>query len=119
MTIHGRDVTFKKTVGAACAIEKLSEIAGGVQAYLNSKTYSEQQEHCAAFMEELSKGAEEALFWEAYNRGEQYQVKPLTSSEALTLENAEFNALFVEAVVAWQGDAPEIKAKAEKKADAQ
>ena len=42
MTIHGREVTFKKTVGAACAIEKLSETAGGVSISYSGSALSSQ-----------------------------------------------------------------------------
>ena len=118
MDIHGREVKFKKTVGAACAVEKLFDEAGGSEAFFGG-SYSNQQRNAAAFMEELSKGAEEAAFWDAYNRGEEYQVRPLTAGEALTLENDQFNQLFIESFKVWQGDAPEIRAKEGKKTDSQ
>lgn len=116
MTIHGREVTFKKTVGAACAIEKLFDAAGGAEAFFGG-SYANQQTNAAAFMEELSKGAEEAAFWEARNRGEQYQLKLLTASEALTLGNDEFNALCAEALAVWRADLPQVKAEEGKKTE--
>lgn len=121
MEIHGREVKFKRTVGANCAIEKYFEPLGGFNLQrISEGDYSTQQENAAAFMEELSKGAEEAAFWDAYNRGETYMVHPLTSSEAMTLENEDFNALFIEALKVWAEAAPTVKAKpAEKKTDYQ
>ena len=118
MNVHGRDVTFKKTVGAACAIEKLFDAAGGAAAFFGG-SYVNQQTNAAAFMEELSKGAEEAAFWEAQNRGEQYKLKLLTASEALTLGNDEFNALCEEALAVWQEDLPQVKAEEGKKTENQ
>ena len=119
MIVHGREVTFKKTVGAACAVEKLFDAAGGPKAFF-AGSYVSQQTNAAAFMEELSKGAEEAAYWEAQSRGEDYKIKLLTATEALSLENAEFNALCAEAMAVWQADLPQIQAEEnEKKAEAQ
>lgn len=119
MEIHGREVTFKRTVGANCAIEKYFEPSGGFDLKrISEGSYSEQQTNAAFIMEELSKGAEEAAFWDAYNRGETYMVHPLTRDEAMTLSNEEFNALFVEALKVWASASPTVKAKpAEKKTD--
>ena len=121
MEVNGREVEFKKTTGAVCAIDKLAQKVGGMQNFLPEKMTGEEieakAENMAAFMAELSKGAEESKWYLAFNRGEDYIVRPLSAHEAMTLTAAEFIELYAEAINLWVTDTPTVNATGKKTAE--
>jgi len=119
MIIHGRNVCFLKTVGAACDIQRLFDRTGGADCFFNG-SYADIQCRAAEFMEYLSMGFEQNAFWEARARGEDYQIHPIVKEEALTLDNDTFNKLFAEAQTEWVKDGTTVKGNTTgKKTDSQ
>lgn len=103
MEIHGRDVNFRRTILATCEVAEMSP-DGDVNKFdklLTSKEYAKSQKAAAAFVAALSKGYEMAREWEEPG----YKGRPLTAEEVLSLDDAQFESVFVEALRAWTGDA--------------
>lgn len=109
MVIHGREITFKRTVLANCEIADLCPNGDieKIDKVINTK-YAESQRAAAAIMAALSKGAEMARKYEEPG----YTMRPLTAEEAMLLDNDEFNSLFTEAWNVFTGDA-EVTVEAE------
>lgn len=111
MVVHGREVSFFRSVWADCEINTwaqgdMSKIDQFLQAdYVTSQTA------CAKIMAILSEGSEQAKKYE----DPEYVKRPLTEAEALTLAPADFSALFTEAMQAWLGEKPTIEAVPVKK----
>ena len=104
MKIHGREVTFKRTVWADC---ELNKYADGSMDHLEKSLqadYVTSQLTSAKIIETLSKAAEMAKKYETPG----YEPNPLTTEEALTLTGEEFRQAFSEAVKAWTGEEPTV-----------
>lgn len=106
MEIHGREVTFKRTVWADCELNRLSN--GSVEQLEKSleADYVTSQLTSAKIIAVLSKGAEMARKYEEPG----YEPKPLTEDEALSLTGREFSQAFREALKAWADEKPTIEA---------
>lgn len=106
MKIHGREVTFKRTVWANC---ELNTYANGSMEQLEKSLeadYVTSQMTSAKIIAVLSKAAEMAKKYEEPN----YEPNPLTEEEALTLSGEEFSKAFAEAIKAWTGEQPSVVA---------
>lgn len=106
MEIHGREVTFKRTVWADCELNKLSD--GSVKRLEESleSDYVTSQLTSAKIIAVLSRASEMARKYEEPG----YEPKPLTEEEALSLTGEEFSQAFREALKAWTGEKPTIEA---------
>ena len=114
MEIHGREVKFFRSVEANCKILQLAP--GGSMERLNTEVlgsddYGKSQRACAAMMAIMSEAAEKA---EKYTNPD-YEMRPLTEDEALSLSGKEFSQAFSEAITAWTGEKPTITAEPKKK----
>lgn len=111
MVVHGREVTFFRSVWADC---EMNTWANGdtskIDQFLRAD-YVTSQTACAKIMAILSEGSEQAKKYE----DPEYVKRPLTEAEALTLSAVDFSALFNEAMKAWVGEKPTIEAVPVKK----
>lgn len=108
MKIYGREIKFKRTVAATCSVANLC--AGGDIGKINqlfSGKYQQSQTQAAKFMAALSEGYENAKVFENAD----YQPRPLTCEEALSLDSETFDTLFYEAIDAWTGEKPTVETK--------
>lgn len=106
MVVHGREISFLRSVGANCAIDELT--GGNWDTYFaDNSGYAAGQRFSARFMEILSTAAEDAKVFEI----DGYIKRPLTTAEAMTLDDETFNALFQEAMSAWKGEKPTVEVK--------
>lgn len=104
MKIHGREITFKRTVWADCEINKYANGSMEQLENLLQADYVTSQMASAKIIETLSKAAEMAKKYEDPG----YEPNPLTTEEALTLTGEEFRQAFNEAVKAWSGEQPTV-----------
>ena len=113
MFLHGREVGFKLTIGAAAKVaalcpdgdlNRISELfAGG---------YAKTIDALAAFIAAMSDGYEQARRFEEPG----YQPQPLTADEVLCLSPDELGEVQAAAMAAFTGDQkPKIEIEAEKK----
>lgn len=101
MKIHGREVSFRRTVLGNCEIaemcpkkdiNKFEELLKG--------DYATAQTAAAKFVVAMSKGYEMNQRFE----NPEYEMHPLTLEELMLLDNDEFNDLFEEALHAFAQD---------------
>ena len=105
MKIHGREVTFLHSVEADCEIYAMTE---GKIEILEKKwagDYITSQRTSAEFMAALSRASENAKKFEDPD----YEKRPLTKEEAMTLDADTFGELFNEAFAAWRREKPTIE----------
>lgn len=104
MEIYGREVGFLRTVESNCRIlekypdDKFSEI-------FTSDDYVGSQKSAAEIMQILSESYEKRKRFE----DPEYQMRPLTAEEALSLTDEEFSEAFNEALTAFSGEKPTIE----------
>lgn len=106
MKIHGREVTFKRTVWADCELNKYANGSIGQLEKMLEADYVTSQLTSAKIIATLSKAAEMAKKYEEPD----YIPNPLTEEEALTLSGEEFSAAFHEAIAAFAGEQPTVVA---------
>lgn len=104
MKIHGREITFKRTVWADCELNKYVNGSMEKLEELLQADYVTSQLTSAQIIEILSKAAEMAKKYDDPN----YEPNPLTTDEALTLTGEEFRQAFSEALKAWSGEQPTV-----------
>lgn len=103
MTINNREIRFRRTVLANCILVESApqgDLGRLIKEKLMHKNYATAQKTAALIMTALSRGYEAA---EAF-RDKAYQPNPLTEEEALSLDPAEFNALYEECMKVFYGD---------------
>lgn len=103
MTINNREIRFRRTVLANCILAESApqgDVGKLIKEKLMHKNYAIAQKTAAVIMTALSRGYESA---EAF-RDKAYQPNPLTEEEALSLDPADFNALFDECMKVFYGD---------------
>lgn len=113
MEIHGREVNFLRTVEANCKIADIcpdGDINKATQLF--SGSYQKVQKTTAKFMAILSEGYEKRKNF----NDKTYEPNPLTAEEALCLTDEEFNAAFVEAFRAYNGEKPTVETEVKKTA---
>lgn len=106
MKVHGREITFQRTVWAEC---ELNTFANGSMKQLEERLnadYVTSQRTSARIIAILSKAAETAKKFEEPG----YEPNPLTEEEALSLTGPDFRKAFTEAMQAWAGEKPTIEA---------
>lgn len=103
MTINDRVIRFRRTVLANCILAESApqgNVSRLIKEKLMNKNYAVAQKTAAVIMTALSRGFESA---EAF-RDKAYKPNPLTEEEALSLDPADFNALFDECMKVFYGD---------------
>lgn len=108
MIVHGREIKFKRTVGANIDIANICP-NGDIKHIdqLFNGNYQHSQVQVAKFMSFLSTGYENNKAFE----DKKYTPNPLTVDEALLLEEDEFSELFDEALEAWTGEKTTVETK--------
>lgn len=116
MQIYGRDVHFKRTVGATCEIEQFApdgDVARIREYFSDAVKFSESMGVCARIMCALNKGYIQS---QKYS-GEECDEKPVTYDELMTLEESAFMDLFMEALDAYSREKPQIETEPVKKTE--
>lgn len=124
MKVNGREVGFLKTVQAACEIGEIcpdKDVSKIGVLFQSSVSTTEYMTVSAYFIECMSRGYEMAKKFSMSLEGKDYDPKPVTIEEAMTLDENTFSQLFVEATQAFLNDkrtveVEEPKKKANKKA---
>lgn len=111
MVVHGREVTFFRSVWAECEILNWADGDIAKIEQLFESDFITSQNTSAKFIAILSEASEQAKEYEDPN----YVKRPLTIGEALTLSSSDFSKLFNEAMAAWTGAKPTIEAVPVKK----
>lgn len=112
MQVYGREIKFRRTVGATCDIADLcpdKDIAN-LGDVMNGGSTRDQFRAMCGFVAALNKGYEDAAQFE----DKSYVKRPLTFDELSTLSPEELSALFVEAMETFNADA-ETTVETEKK----
>lgn len=106
MLINGREIRFLRTISANCKVADMCpERDASKIGALFSGGYQDQQKTCAEFIAALSDGYEQNMKF----KDQGYKPNPITAEEALSLEEADFSALFEEAFKVWRGEKPTIE----------
>lgn len=113
MIIFGRDIRFKKTIGALCMVAEncRDKDITNLAILLDNGTTSEKLLARAMFIVALHNGYEEYTKLE----NPDYEGTPLTIEEVMLLDEEPFNEAFNEAVQAWLGEKPTIEVEEPKK----
>lgn len=109
MEIHGREIHFRRTVGAQCDIAEYSP-DGDVNRFddlLNSNDYLTSQKAVLFFICTLSKWYEK----EQKMNVPDYIERPLTMEECMMLEPETIEALSNEAAMAFHGETVTVEAE--------
>lgn len=102
MQIYGREIKFRRTVGATCDIADLcpdKDISNLGDVMTGGSTRDQFRAMCG-FVAALNKGYEDAAQFE----DKSYVKRPLTFDELSTLSPEELTALFVEAMETFNAD---------------
>lgn len=115
MQIYGREVHFKRTVGANFEVAKLSpdNDPSKLGEALTSGDFMMSMDVGAKFMCALNKGYIQSQKFAEGGCDE----KPLTYEELMTLDDREFVELLSEATEAYTGEKPEIETEPVKKTE--
>lgn len=103
MEIHGREIGFRRTVGANCEIAELCPNGDltKIDEVLTGDNYAKSINLAAGAMLALNKWFEEAQCFD----DPEHKKNPLTMAEIMMLEPEDFNALWADALKAWTEDA--------------
>lgn len=113
MIIHGREIKFKRTIGAVCMIAEncKDKNIDNLASFLNNGTTTEVLLARASFIAALSNGYDDQQSFENPN----YERINLQIEEILALDEEPMAKLFNEAVSAWMGEKPSIEVEEPKK----
>ena len=110
MKVHGREITFLRTVWANCEFTKLADgDIKNIEDKLGSD-YITSQKTAAEMMSILSMASESSKRFEDPD----YKERPLTVEEAMSLEGEIFSKLFQEALAAWTNEKPTVETTPQK-----